>query len=114
MPCLQFIKAYLKARKLNISRKASFNHAKSFLSEFDVMWLVFWVIIALVSVVLHYKDTIDGHSAVVARLNAKIAYWHKQSAINEGYVVALLNGAIRIDGKATGFCQKDAVGNCKG
>lgn len=114
MPYLQFIKAYLQARRLNISRKSSFNHAKSFLSEFDVIWLGFWVIIALIMLTLHYKDTIDGHSEVVARLNAKIAYWHKQSVINEGYVVALLNGSIRIDGKATGFCQKDAVGNCKG
>ena len=114
MPYLQFIKAYLQARKLNISRKASFNHAKSFLSEFDVLWLVFWVIIVLVSLVLHYKDTIDGHSEVVARLNAKIKHEHRQAVKNELYVVALLNGAIRIDGKATGFCQKDAVGNCKG
>jgi hypothetical protein len=114
MPYLQFIKAYLHARKLKISRKASYNHAKMFLREFDVIWLGFWVIIALVSLVLHYKDTIDGHNSVVARLNAKIKHEHRQAVKNELYVVALLNGRIKIDGKVASFCQKDVAGNCKG
>jgi hypothetical protein len=114
MPYLQFIKAYLHARRLNISRKTSFKHAKSFITLNDEVKLTVIIIVALIAVILHYKYKIDGHSEVVARLNSIIKHEHRQAVKNELYVVALLNGRIKIDGKVASFCQKDVVGNCKG